>query len=372
MAVVVLKRCGSYDPEEVARAVGEALADAIGGDTADLGGKRVLLKPNLAAARAPERCVTTHPAIVGAAIDYFVGRGCNVFVGDSPAGAVRGVDRVLHKTGMLKLCEDKGAQPVNFEAGGWLERSVEGRTYRLARAAFDFDRVINMPKLKTHILTLITGAIKNMFGCVPGFAKSAFHLHNPKPAAMSKVLVDVFSIANPWVSLVDAVEAMDGNGPSSGGIRHLGVVAASRDAVALDAVLSQLVGIDPMKVPTTREAARRGLGESDLGKIDVRGVGLADLQDRPFRVPSNWAFSLVPDVLARAAARWFWVKPHIDPSRCTGCGDCAGMCAASAMKLASGVAVLDRDRCVSCLCCIEACPCGAIEPRVRGLARLLT
>lgn len=370
MAVVVLRPCESYLRSSVARAVHQALDLALEGEGA-VGG-RVLLKPNLAAARKPERCVTTHPEVVGAAIDYFRERGCRVSVGDSPAGAVRGVARVWDATGMSEVCRARGADLVNFEAGGWVERSVEGRTYRVARAALDCDRVVSLPKFKTHVLTLITGAVKNMFGCVPGFAKSTFHLTHPRPPAMSRVLVDVFAAVPPWVTVVDAVEVMEGNGPSSGQVRTLGLIAAGRDAVALDAVLASLVGIDPLKVPTTREAWRRGLGSARPEDITVAGEAPGPERASGFAVPSNWHFFLVPGVLSRAALRWFWVRPAVVPGTCTGCGECEAACAAAAIGLgADGRASVDDARCVSCLCCIEACPSGAIEPRMSRLARLL-
>jgi len=370
--IVVLKKCRSYDAGEVRQAVHESLSSLLEEEDLPLAGKQILLKPNLAAARRPERCVTTHPEVVGAAIDFFKERGCSVGVGDSPAGALRGVRRVWENTGMLGVCEAKGARLVNLEAGGWVERSVGSRTYRVSRALLDFDHVVSLPKLKTHVLTLITAAVKNMYGCMPGFGKSELHLANPKPPAMSRVLVDVFCLAKPWISLVDAVEAMEGNGPSSGQVRRLGFVAASRDAVALDVKLADLLGIDPLKVPTTREAHRRGLWKDVPGSIKVTGASEVDLRVRDFKVPANWHFYLIPDRLARLAGKWFWVKPLVVYDKCTGCGECEGICAASAVSMEDGKAKVSREECVSCLCCIEACPAGAMEPRMSALARLLT
>jgi len=369
-AVVAVKRCPSYGPADVKAAVGEALTLALDGGAPRVG-SRVLLKPNLAAARRPERGITTHPGVVGAAIDFFKEHGCRVFVGDSPAGAVRGVTRVWENTGVAEVCRARGADLVNFEAGGWVERNVEGRTYRLARSVLEFDSIVNLPKFKTHVLTLVTGAIKNAFGCVPGFAKSTFHLTNPRPPEMSRVIVDVFQAMAPWVTLMDAVDVMEGNGPSSGQVRRLGVIAASRDAVALDAVMSAMVGIDPLKVPTTREASRRGLGVADPHRIEVIGEPEAIPAISDFEVPSNWHFFLVPGALSKAVLRWFWVKPVVQPDKCTGCGDCEAACAASAVSLTGGRARVEPSRCVSCLCCIEACPSGAIEPRMSRLARLM-
>jgi uncharacterized protein (DUF362 family)/Pyruvate/2-oxoacid:ferredoxin oxidoreductase delta subunit len=372
MSSVVIERCTSYSQAEVTKAVERALVLALGKRIRDVAGKRVLLKPNMLAAREPSRGVTTHPAVVGAAVDCLRQYGARISVGDSPAGAVRGVRRVWEKTGILALCEAKGVPLVNFEAGGWISRSVGGRVYQISIAAAEADYIVNLAKFKTHILTLLTGAIKNMFGCVPGFRKSALHLAHPRPWPMSRALVDIVSLVPSWVSLVDAVVAMDGNGPSSGRPRDLGFVAASTDCVALDAVLARVAGIDPMRVPTTAEAYRRGLGEGLLSRISFPSLRAEEVAPAEFKVPGNWKFSLVPGFLGGVLSRLVWVKPVISPEVCTGCGECCNVCPAGAIDMDRRKAVVNHRLCVSCLCCHEACPAGAVEARMSRLARLIS
>jgi uncharacterized protein (DUF362 family)/Pyruvate/2-oxoacid:ferredoxin oxidoreductase delta subunit len=369
MTTVVLERCESYSPEVAGRAVERALSAAVGPERSGLAGQTVLLKPNLLAARDPARAITTHPVIVGAAIDYFQGLGARVSVGDSPAGAVRGVRRVWENTGMLEICRCKGAEIVNLEAGGWVSKSVSDRTYEIARSVYDFDRIVNMPKLKTHILTLMTASIKNMFGCVPGFRKSVLHVAHPDPGSMSRALVDIFSLVKPWITLVDAVDVMEGNGPSSGRVRHLGLLAAGDDCVALDAVLAEIIGLNPARVPTTWEAARRGLGEVQGDRIEVKGPEIGSLAVKDFDVPANWKFFLIPGFLGRLLARYVWVRPVVRREVCTGCGECVAICAAGAINLSSGRAGVDDRMCTSCMCCHEACSVGAIDTRMSWLAR---
>jgi NAD-dependent dihydropyrimidine dehydrogenase PreA subunit len=260
---------------------------------------------------------------------------------------------------------------VNFDAGGWVLKSVGGRPYAIAKAVTDFDRIVNLPKFKTHILTVLTAGIKNMFGCVPGFRKSSLHLANPRPDSMSKVIVDVFSLVKPWVTLVDAVDAMEGNGPSSGNVRHLGFIAAGTDCVALDTILARIVGIDPRRVPTTREACKRGLGEGAIERITLPGAGVEDVRVRGFAVPSNWKFFLIPGGLSRVLRKIVWVKPEIKTDECTGCGECESMCPADAISLGCGKAMIDHARCTSCLCCHEACTVGAVDAKLSRLARLI-
>jgi uncharacterized protein (DUF362 family)/Pyruvate/2-oxoacid:ferredoxin oxidoreductase delta subunit len=366
-----LTRCATYGESEVRSGLREVISGALAGGGISLEGKRVLIKPNLLAAREPERCVTTHPAVVGAAVDYFRDHGAEVGVGDSPGGAVRGVRRVWENTGMLALARSRNVDLVNFEAGGWREKSVGGRTYAIAAALDDFDLVVSVGKFKTHVLTLLTGSVKNTFGCVPGLHKSLLHLKHPRPNAMSGAIVDVFSLVRPWLNIMDAVESMDRNGPSSGRVVRTGLLGASTDAVALDAVLAALVGLDPLKVPVVREAARRGLGEAGLDRIEVVGGSIEEFSIRDFEVPSNRAFMLIPGVLAAALRRFLWMRPRIQKEICTGCRLCADMCAAGAITFEAGVGTVDPKLCVSCLCCHEACPDGAVEIEMSRLARLV-
>jgi len=369
---VALARCPSYGPGDVALALEEVISGALGSECEPVEGKKVLLKPNLLAAREPARAVTTHPVVVGAAVDYFKSRGAVVCLGDSPGGAVRGVERVWENTGMAGVARSRGVRLVNFEAGGWVEKPVDGRQYAIAGTLEEFDLMVNIAKFKTHVLTLLTGAVKNTFGCVPGFHKSALHLKHPRPGAMSRAIVDVFSLVRPWLNIMDAVESMDRNGPSSGRVIATGLLGASRDAVALDAVFAELAGVPPARVPIISEAGKRRLGEADLERIEIRGGSLMDFNMRDFEVPSNWAFKFIPGVLTGALARFLWVRPAILGGLCTGCRICADMCPAGAISFEDGPGRVDPVRCRSCLCCHEACPEGAVEVKMSRLARLIS
>jgi uncharacterized protein (DUF362 family)/Pyruvate/2-oxoacid:ferredoxin oxidoreductase delta subunit len=273
---------------------------------------------------------------------------------------------------MLGVCEARGVPLVNFEAGGWVSRSVDGRVYQISKAVAEADYVVNLAKFKTHVLTVLTGAIKNMFGCVPGFRKSALHLAHPRPGPMSCALVDILSLLPPWVSLVDAVVAMDGNGPSSGRLRDLGFMAASTDCVALDTVLAKIAGIDPGRVPTTAEAYRRGMGEGSPDRICFPCLKPEEVTPDEFRVPGNWKFSLIPGFVGAVLARLVWVRPVISAEVCTGCGECFAICPAGAVQMRQHKAVVDHDLCTSCLCCHEVCQAGAVGTRMSRLARLIS
>ncbi len=365
---VWIAKCGSYSLEYLRQAVDNILSPIL--EKADLKEKHILLKPNMLSARTPEKAVTTNPVFVEAVIAFFQDRGSHVAVGDSPAGALHGVERVWDQTGIAEVCRKRGVELVNFEASGWTECRVGDRSYQLARCIFDFDRIVNLAKAKTHVLTILTGCVKNTFGCVPGFMKSRLHLENPSPGAMSKALVDIFTIVKPWVNLLDAIIAMEGQGPSSGNPKHLGFIAASHDGVALDAVFAKAVGIDPLVVPTTSEAYKRGLGEADLAKIRIEGTSIQAIRPASFAIPSNWKFRLVPRFMSRFVSRFFWVRPQIN-ANCTLCGRCEEICPAGAILRTHERMTVQDENCLSCLCCHEICPSDAIDLRRGWLARLI-
>ena len=248
---------------------------------------------------------------------------------------------------------------------------MNGRRYALTRVLEDFDLIVSVAKFKTHVLTLLTGCVKNAFGCVPGFHKSALHLEYPRPRAMSRAIVDVFALVRPWLNIVDAVYSMDRNGPSSGRVVGTGIIGASADAVALDSVLARLAGVDPLKVPVIREAWRRGLGEARLEDIDLMGGSVEEFEMKGFEVPSNWAFMLIPGLTGKLVRRFLWVRPSILEGVCTACRLCADMCPAGAISFDAGVGIVERSRCTSCLCCHEACPEGAVRVEMSRLARLV-
>lgn len=367
-ASVWIAECRSYQPELVREAVERLLVPLVG--EASLRDCRILVKPNMLSARAPERAVTTNPLVLEATIRFFLERGARVSVGDSPAGALKGVGHVWEKTGIGDVCRRLNVELVSFEGSGWVERTIDGRTYRIAQCIFEFDRIVNLAKAKTHILTMLTGCVKNTFGCVPGFIKSKYHLANPSPEGMSRTLVDVFAIVKPWLNLLDAIVGMEGHGPSSGKPKHLGFLAASRDAVAVDAVFAKIVGIDPLRIPTTREAYRRRLGEARLEEIQVYGTAIGTVMPASFEIPSNWKYRLIPGFLSRALDRFFWVRPSID-DKCNLCGRCQKVCPAGAIVSDGGrFRVVDR-LCVGCLCCYEICPGGAMDLRKGWLARFV-
>lgn len=369
MARVALTRCSSYQLEQVGSAVERALG-LLGGMGAFVRpGQRVLLKPNLLSARTPDQAVTTHPAVVEAVIKLVKEAGGIPLLGDSPAGAVRSLEEFWATTGMLEVCRRHSVELVSFERSGVCLKELNGRKYHLAKPAAEAEVIINLPKLKTHSLTMMTGAVKNMYGVIPGLRKSNYHKQAPKPWDFSSLLADVYALARPGLNIVDAVVGMEGFGPSAGNPRNLGFILAGGDGVAVDATATHLLARRPLDIPTTRLAYQRGLGEARLDRIEVVGDNFAPFRD--FVWPPNWFYALVPGFLARHAARLFWVRPAIDPARCVNCGYCVESCPVSALASVGAVPEFNYKICINCLCCSEVCPQKAVYQRRSRVAKLL-
>jgi uncharacterized protein (DUF362 family)/Pyruvate/2-oxoacid:ferredoxin oxidoreductase delta subunit len=368
-AAVAICRCDEYEKDEVFKAVHSAV-ELLGGIGRFVrGGEKVLLKPNMLSAKEPERGITTHPFVLEAMIDEVRSAGGEVWIGDSPSGAIKGIERCWENTGYGALAERTGARLVNFEAGGTVARELGGREFHLARAVFEADVLINLPKFKTHGFTLYTGAIKNLFGTLPGFQKVAVHKLYSHPENFSRVLVDIYAAIRPRLHLMDGIVGMEGNGPSTGDLRKVGLVLASEDGVALDAVASHLMGFKQGKVDAIRIAGERGVGESRIENIDILGESLDAALLDDFKLPSNYLIKLVPQFLVRWAGQLIWVRPYADLDKCTACGVCVKNCPVQAIRMEDGHPEMDYRVCINCLCCNESCPEGAVLHQKSWLAK---
>ncbi|MDZ7330929.1 MAG: DUF362 domain-containing protein [candidate division KSB1 bacterium] len=369
-STVAVVHCQNYDHGLVDLAI-DQVARLVGGlDQFVAPGMQVHVKPNLLAAKPPERAATTHPSIVQAIVERIMRLGATVTIGDSPAGISRPIEEYWRITGMEQVAKQTGAQLVQLEKKGVIERRVNGRSYFIARAIAEADLVINICKLKTHNLTLYTGAIKNMFGSIPGFQKSEYHKQHPKVEQFAEIIVDVFQAVQPRLSIMDAVEMMEGNGPSAGTPRHLGLILASCDAVALDSVAARLIGFDHGEVLTTSYAYHRGLGEADLRRIELVGDPLPLIEPNSIELPANRLLHYVPGGVVKLLGKLVWVRPKPSIDRCKRCGACIKICPTQAMSSRDGFPIIDYKKCISCFCCDETCPHNAIDQDMSWLTKL--
>ncbi|MBI2438039.1 MAG: DUF362 domain-containing protein [Lentisphaerae bacterium] len=370
-SIVALAECPDYRPATVQAAMAKLLADLGGLANLVRPGQRVLLKPNLLTARAPDQAVTTHPEVVRALIRMVKALGARAQVADSPTSSIQ-TERVWEKTGFKAMCAEEAVELVNLEKSGSVQFNREGISYSVAKPVLDAALLINVPKFKTHILTTVTNAVKNIFGAVPGFQKTMLHKHYPTQGEFSAFLATVYLRVKPGLSISDAVVAMEGDGPSAGEARPLGFLAGSTDGVALDAALCRLLKIPLEKVPYLGELQRAGVGPSDWNQIEIVGNVPLPLAGAPFRLPSlsglgNW----IPRWLVQVLAPYVWIRPSFS-TRCVQCGMCVKSCPVQALSLPKGarVPVLNPAICIGCCCCHEVCPERAVEMKQSFLLNL--
>jgi uncharacterized protein (DUF362 family)/Pyruvate/2-oxoacid:ferredoxin oxidoreductase delta subunit len=348
-----------YDAGSMAAAV-EAVFAAF---PLELAGKRVLVKPNILGGHTPEKAVTTHPLLVAAVIEYLKKSGAMPMVGDN--SGVHGYGRSDQAARVSKIMDaagdcfiSLGRKPVRQDL---VSRDISH--VMIAEDVLTADIVINLPKLKTHGLTFYTGAVKNTFGYVTGGDKMRVHALAVTPKRFAEALVDIYAIRPPELNIMDAVEAMEGNGPSNGRVRRVGKLLASDNAVCLDATALRLVGKKPEIIPHLKIAAAKGLGTIDAETIHVN-TEIVPLDD--FAMPATYVPGMMGIVLNRFLSHWINCIPEVDASVCRRCGLCVEHCPTGAMTMQpKEYPRADKDKCISCYCCQEMCPEDAIVLRGR-------
>jgi uncharacterized protein (DUF362 family)/NAD-dependent dihydropyrimidine dehydrogenase PreA subunit len=367
-ATVVVTPCPDYQLDGVRQAVQKCLEPLGGMRQFVRPGMKVLLKPNLLALAELEQAVTTHPAVLQAVAEQVIAAGGEVLIGDSSGGPDSGHPAVLRKSGTNAVAEKVGAKVVLFDGVVWKRHN--GQDYFIARPVTEVDLVINLPKLKTHMLTLFTGAVKNLFGVVPGERKREIHIRAIGAQDFSRELVNLLELVRPGLSILDGVLGQEGTGPGTSGTPHTyGCLAASTDPVALDAVVTRAMGYRDGDVLYLAQAAGRGIGTIDPAKIQVIAPpGVLDFGK--LKLPAAHFFLRMPSWLSAPIRGSIKLQPRIDPALCNGCGKCAQVCPGETITKGKP-ARIDLDGCIGCMCCAEMCPQGAITARRGQLARLV-
>lgn len=282
---VSLVKIKTYHEDAVYQKVKEAI-DLLGGINKFISpGQKVLLKPNMVGGRPPDKCVTTHPLVVKAVARLTCEAGATALIGDSPQ--IGSAKKTAQKCGIEEIAGDLGVDIVEFEPV--TVQNPDGKIFKnftIGKIATEVDGVINIPKLKTHALMTLTLAVKNTMGFVPGARKAQWHVKTYEAGLeyLAQMLLDLHYFVNPVLNIVDGIMAMEGVGPGFGDPRHLGVLIAGPDGVAVDLIISEMLNIKTGKVPVLSVALREGYGTSKLEDITVRGERLEDLRVLDFRL----------------------------------------------------------------------------------------
>jgi len=328
----------------------------------ELQGKKVLIKPNVLRSSEAQEGIVTHPAALRAVVERVETMApASIIVGDNPGIFNYGAnEEAFRTTGLMEAAKGyyqnigNDSQRVPFNADFMPRVSI-------SRAVLDVDIIISLPKFKTHGLTVITGAIKNSFGLLPGAQKAKLHKAAGSAERFHEAIVDVFRLRVPDLFIMDAVVGMEGNGPASPDIRDIGLILASDNAAALDAVVATMMGLEPGRLRFLQKAREEGVGEYDLSTHELIGE-LKRLPD--FKLPPLGGEAVLNnETMMEGLHSRTILRPQVDPALCTSCGTCIDQCPVSALSMEDHLPRVDADTCITCFCCQEICPEKAMTLR---------
>ncbi|MEI8348591.1 MAG: DUF362 domain-containing protein [Candidatus Omnitrophota bacterium] len=354
MKRVVILKIGTYDFKVLKDRIGASIDKYFLPAKLFSPADKVLLKPNLLMPASPEEAIVTHPVFVEAVGCILKEMGCTVAIGDSPGGLVDNPDMdVIYETTQLKrVAEERGFELL------YPKESVVRQGLPLCRWVDDF-KMVNLPKLKTHDIMMLTLAVKNLYGCISGLHKSYLHRMYPKADYFTEILIQLYKMIRPTLHVVDGILALQGHGPAKGGKpRALGLVAIGDDALATDYAIAKLLGLQEDNNPLMKKAKQYGLISGDNIEI-ISEIG--DHEIKNFKFPAPFILNAIPDPLLVPLKAFFSFRPAVSEKKCTGCGFCKTVCPQGAIDLQKGKACIDYTKCIMCMCCSEMCRFGAVN-----------
>jgi len=368
-AKVGVAHCTGYEQACVLSAMRDAIERAGGIEFPP--GSAVLIKPNLLSNAPPERGINTHPEVIRAAIRLTKELGGKPVVAELPG---IGPDSFVRQAAQWTkaVCDEEAVEFRLFKQNGFKKVEVDGTTLKELHLPIDVleaDYIINLPKLKTHMLTILTGAVKNLFGCLPFFERKQIHGLGAKDE-FAHALLDILSAVKPDISILDAVVAMEGRGPSDGRLVNLDCIIVGKDAVATDVAACKLAGWNAQEIKHLAFAGERRVGVSDIDDIEI----VSDSEIKPAKLatpPTSMNIARNAPGWIHSAVYHLWkVQPKILKNKCTGCATCAAACPTNAITIVDDKAQIDRKKCIECFCCKELCPSSAVGEKL-GLVTYL-
>jgi len=367
MGQVVLKKCESYDDFSVLQALREVF-DALGGIEKYIKpGTKVVLKPNLVRKKRPEEGATTHPSIIKNLSVLIREAGGMVTVVESPGGLFTTslLKGVYSYCGIEKAANDSGAI-LNYDLSEIEIDNPEGKYLKkvtVVKAIKDADIIINLPKLKTHGQMVYTGAVKNMFGAVPGELKAEYHYRMSDYSEFANALIDIYLSVKPSLNIMDAITGMEGEGPTSGNPRHIGLIIAGEDAFEVDFTALNIVDADPISVPIINQGIDRKLCPSKIDQINIIGENIENIKITDFDMPQLDTLKSI-SFLSRGFFKHLTKRlkpfPVFDYDLCIGCAECMRVCPAHVISMKNKKPEINLSKCISCFCCQELCPQKAV------------
>lgn len=364
---VSIVKCSDYSKS---REAAQRALDLIGGiEKFVKKGDRVVIKPNLVSRKKPDEAVTTNPEFLRAVILMVQEAGGHVTIAESPGGPYNAaaLKSIYSVCGIDAAIKGTDAE-LNYSTDFTEVHFPDGKTIKnipIIQPILDADVIISLPKLKTHAMTSYTGAVKNLFGVIPGTHKAELHFRLDDRRAFCSMLVDLCECVKPTLSIIDGVWGMEGDGPTAGKSRYIGLVLASANAHALDMAACRIIDYTPDEVDTVREAAERGLTARSADGLEILGEDISKLVIKDFLKPESH-FNLLRLLSLPPALNAYFVnalssRPKVSYDECIGCGECSRVCPAKAIDMTDKRPVIDRKKCIKCFCCQELCPKKAVK-----------
>ena len=381
---VSIVKCENYNLNTVESAIQQALS-YLGGMKAFIQpGDKVCLKPNLLSDSKPETAIVTHPAVVEVVARMVQSAGGIPIIADSPGAGIPHTANALKKVykvaGYDKIVLNLD-EILNFDTAWTLVSNPQAKLIKrleVINPVLNCSKIINLPKFKTHTFTIFSGAVKNMFGIVPGFVKPGYHARLRDVEQFSELLIDLLTLIRPTLNIMDAVTGIEGDGPGAlGKIRQIGYIIASTDALALDTIMAKIVRADVRTIPLLIAASKRGLLQNPDDDIQLFGGKLEEFILSDFTLPKTYdpqGFGLKPflqKMITPLVKNVFSLKPIVNKSKCQGCENCVKSCPTQVVKIINQKAKIKYSNCIRCYCCIEACPEAAIAPELPFYTKLL-
>jgi uncharacterized protein (DUF362 family)/ferredoxin len=384
---ISIYKCGRYDKGSIKDIISRSLKDLDSlADTVSRAGS-ICIKPNLLMPAPPEKAIITHPVFIEAVVELIseiTGRPEDIIIADSFAPGIpfteKGINRVYEEAGLKDISRRTGCSlsysteysTVPHPGGKYLKK-VE-----VIKPVLESDIIINLPKFKTHNLTGITGALKNMFGIVPGFTKVGYHLRFEELADFAGMLVDLSDIIKPALNIMDGILGIEGDGPGrSGTPRKIGLIMVSEDPIVMDKVMGRIAGLDEDLNPFLEALKDRKNDYHDWENIEILGEKLEDNIIDGFKLPrtvgqkrlieNNFASRFIIPFLRNVLNPY----PCADPGKCDGCMTCREVCPRKVITYDGKKVNIDNSGCIRCFCCSEMCPRGAIEPKYSFIADMI-
>jgi uncharacterized protein (DUF362 family)/Pyruvate/2-oxoacid:ferredoxin oxidoreductase delta subunit len=382
MSFVSIVKCDNYEIDKVKASIKKSI-DYLGGMSFFIKpGDKVLLKVNLLMKRKPDKATTTHPTLAQALAELVTEAGGFPIIGDSPGGYhfynKKTLESVYESCGMKEAAGKSNAE-LNYNTEVIDVSYPEGKimkSIKTIKPVLEVDKIINIPKIKTHMMTVYSGAVKNLFGIIPGSFKAEYHLRFEDTNDFADLLIDICEFAKPILTVMDAVIGMEGYGPTNGSPKKVGLIIAGSNPYELDVIAAKIIGLEPKVIPTVKKSMERGLCSGNLQDINVLGEQIESVYISDFKIPTrklsfNFYNLLLPKFISKRLNRFMKAKPCFNHKACKGCGVCAKSCPPKAIVMKDGKPIVDLDKCIRCFCCHELCDYDAVDIKRPWIIRVI-